>query len=86
MFNRRTPTIEAYRHNAPMRARYIEINSLKHVEALEDDEGRFYPFMCCGDSIGFPEDGRTFDTEQGVEDWAARYCPELPVFSVDGDA
>lgn len=79
MFTNRKPTIEAYEHNAPMRARYIEVNSLTHVEVWQKDDGYFCPAMCTSDGIGFAEEGRPFETEHGVVEWAARYCPELPV-------
>lgn len=79
MWDKRTPTIEAYEHNEALRARYIDINALTHVEAWEDDDGMFYPAMCTGNRLGFAEDGRTFATEEEVTEWARRYCPELPV-------
>lgn len=69
--------IECYANNQPLRARYIELNNLKHCEAWETESGRYRVALCSADFIGI-EDSPEFSTIEECAEWCKQFAPELP--------
>ena len=67
--------LEAYKTNTAMRETYYRMNSIKHAEIWDTDDG-YQVALCSSEGIGLNSSPEFYTIGQCAK-WAKEFCPEL---------